>query len=492
MTKLFSLENEDVLKNLEANDLLIDKVLKLANKSKDPVSLTANILKQRQELKEDIQERLNAESEEESKDDSSSEQEEKLEDISSSKSEEEPKEDSSSENDKDNSKENKEDEGKDKSNLDDSSDSTTSNDKDDEDLSSKADDKDSLKSIIGSGISNKDKDDTKSKNAAQESFSLSSKKVNFSNIFAPLRNSYNKYLASMESFNIPDRIAIEEQPIVYVKDSVLEALNNLVTIANNYISKNKTFIDSNSKSIKNVNERLTVLRQFIENRKYHFTHNLVNDHKLLTEVSVIDKSNPRETCKILVTYIKNCNKFINYVLSNDFNSISSALKNAEFISEEDDFVYKTMLPGFNIIRVHLDEYENYLKSNIENFHYYQLKTFKTEYLYNLDAIGITEDKDLDFIMTYLDKMLIDLSMSIDNFNIVNSGLNNLIDEIKVLIYDVDQDKYSNLAELDIDSKVKDFIKFKLVSETYYSSITMLLNYILNIDTVINKCIELKS
>ena len=64
--------------------------------------------------------------------------------------------------------------------------------------------------------------------------------------------------------------------------------------------------------------------------------------------------------------------------------------------------------------------------------------------------------------------------------------------MKVFIYDVEQDKYSNLAELDIDSKVKDFIKFKLVSEAYYSNVSMLLNYILNLDTVINKCIELKS
>lgn len=145
-----------------------------------------------------------------------------------------------------------------------------------------------------------------------------------------------------------------------------------------------------------------------------------------------------------------------------------------------------------MIRAHLDQYENYLKANIENFHYYQLKTFKTEYLYNLDAIGVTEDKELDFVMTNLDKMLIDLSMSVDNFNVVNSNLNKLIDEVKVFIYDVEQDKYSNLAELDIDSKVKDFIKFKLVSEAYYSNVSMLLNYILNLDTIINKCIELKS
>lgn len=466
MAKLFALEEEGKKVDTEANELLIDKVLKLAEKNKDPVSLTADIIKQRQELKSDIQERLNAE----------------------------PEEGSENEGD-DNGEENEEGEdgegGSDTDNTS-SSDSNSSNDKDNENLSSKADDKDSLKSMIGSGVSDDEGGSESGNNTAQESFRSSGKALNLSKVFAPLKNSYNKYLVSMESFNIPQRLAMEEQPIVYVKDSVLEALNNLVTIANNYIGKNKTFIDGNSESIKNVNERLTVLRQFIENRKYHFTHNLVNEQKLLAEVSVLDKSDPRETCKILVNYIVNSNKFINYVLNNDFNSIGSALSNADFVSEEDDFAYKAMLPGFNMIRTHLDQYENYLKANIENFHYYQLKTFKTEYLYNLDAIGITEDKELDFVMTNLDKMLIDLSMSVDNFNVVNSNLNKLIDEVKVFIYDVEQDKYSNLAELDIDSKVKDFIKFKLVSEAYYSNVTMLLNYILNLDTIINKCIELKS
>ena len=474
MAKLFALEDENKKVDTEANDLLIDKVLKLADKNKDPVSLTADVIKQRQELKKDIQERLNAEPEEGSNDDSSTD-------------------DNSSQDDNPDDEEKKEGEGESQEgqNSDDSSSNSDTNGKDKENLSAQADDKDSLSSVIGSGLSDNDnneegKDDKK---PAQESFKP---RLSLARVFSPIKDSYNKYLVSMESFNVPQRLAIEEQPIVYVKDAVLEALNNLVGIANNYIGKNKTFIDTNAGSIKNINERLTVLRQFIENRKYHFNHTLVNDQKLLSEVSVLDKSDLRETSKYLITYIENSNRFVNYVLNNEFNSIGSALANANFMKEDDDFAYKAMLPGFNIIRAHLDEYENYLKANIENFHYYQLKIFKTEHLYNLEAIGITEDKEIDFVMTNLDKMLIDLSMSVDNFNVVNSNLNKLIDEIKVFIYDVENDKHANLAELDIDSKVKDFIKFKMVSEAYYCNVGMLLNYILTVDTIINKCIDLKS
>lgn len=475
MAKLFALEDETKKVDTEANGLLIDKVLKLAEKNKDPVSLTADVIKQRQELKKDIQERLNAEPE-----DGGDGEDENGSNDNNANSDDNP-----DGGDQDGEKKT---DGEGEGGG--SDDSSGSDKKGDENLSAQADDKDSLKGMIGSGLKEGSGDDDSGDKAATESFKQ--RPLALSKVFAPLKNTYGQYLVSLESFNVPQRLAMEEQPIVYVKDAVLESLNNLVTIATNYIGKNKTFIESNTEAIKNVNGRLTVLRQFIENRKYHFTHALVNDQSLLSQVSVIDKSDMRDTVKALVTYIENSNKFVNFVLNNDFNTIGSALGNANFIKEDDDFAYKAMLPGFNMIRAHLDEYENYLKANIENFHFYQLKTFKTEYLYELDAISFSDDKELDFIMENLDKLLIDLSMSVDNFNVVNSNLNKLIDELKVFIYDVEQDKHANLAELDIDSKVKDFIKFKLVSEAYYANVTMLLNYILNADSIINKCIELKN
>lgn len=464
MTKLFALEEKNV--DDGSNELLIDKVLKYKEKGESPISLTADIIKQRTELKKDINEQLNKEPE---------------------------NEDGSSDNGDGDGEEKKEGEDEEGQGSDDSSsnsDTQPDSKKDEGNLSDQADDKDALKGMIGSGLNNDEGSaEEGSEKPAQESFKS---KVKLSHVFAPIKASYGKYLVSMESFNVPKKLAMEEQPIVYVKDAVLEALNNLVEVANNYIGKNKTFIDSNSESVKNVNERLTVLKQFIENRKFHFNHSIVTDQKLLTEISVTDKTDIRETSKYLVSYIENSNKFVNLVLNNEFNAVGSALSNADFISEDGDFVYKTMLPGFNVIRVHLDNYESYLKANIENFHYYQLKTFKTEYLYNLDGVVISEDKEIDFVMSNLDKLLIDLSMTIDNFSVVNTNLNKLIDELKVFIYGVEKDEHANLAELDIDSKVKDFIRFKLVSEAYYCNAAMLLNYILNVDTVINKCIDLKS
>lgn len=484
MKKLFALEEDKG--NLESgNNLLIDKVLEFSKKDASPISLTANVIKKRQELKEEIKDKLKTvdNDDEESGDDDKDN--DRSGDSSNSGTNDNPSgddngsgnNDSSSDNNTDNKKS---DSGKSNSNADSNSDA--------------ADDKESLNNLIGSGLSNDNgsnsngSDDKKEEKPAEESFKS---KLNISNIFAPIHNSYNRYLVALEDFNVPDKTPNGSQPIVYVKESVVEALNNLVGIANTYIAKNKTFIDSNSQSIKNINERLTVLKQFVDNRKYHFNNKLINDQTLLSNLAITDKSDIRETIKYLAKYIESSNKFVGFVLGNEFENMSSGLTNSEFISEQGDFAYKQMLPGFNLIRVHLDNYENYLKANIENFHYYKVRTFKTEDLYNLDAIALNEDKELDFIMTNLDKLLIDLSMSVDNFNVVNTNLNKLIDEVKVIIYDVENDKYTNLATIDIDSRVKDFIRFKIISETYYINVNLLIDFILNCVSVINSCVELK-
>lgn len=454
MKKLFALEEKGALDTLKDSELLIDKVLNLANKSKDPVSLTAEVIKQRQEVKSDIQKQLDKGDEENS--DSDNDDDNKTSDPKKEKVDE----------------------------LDEPT--TTETSEDNNNTSDVGDDKDSIKSIIGSELSD---DTNKDKSISKESFRPT--KVTLRNIFEPILNKHNSYLISMEDFNISDKKSEVEHPIVYIKESVHESLNNLINIINTYIDKNKKFIETNTESIKNLNEHISVLSSLVKNRSYHFTHTLVSDQSLLSDISVIDRSDIKENIKVLKTYIDKTNQFVNYVLNNDFKDIGSALSNTGFVNEDEDFVYSQMLPGFNIIRTHLDTYENYLKSNIENFHFYQVKTFKTEHLYNLDAVSIKDDKEIDFITESLDKLLIELSIIIDNFNVVNSSLGKLIDQLKVIIYDVEQDKYKKLAELDIDSKVKDFIKFKLISETYSINISMLLKYIITINTVISKCVDLK-
>lgn len=464
MGKLYALEEQS--EETPKNDLLIDKVLQKAQQPKSPLSLTADLIKQRQELKKDIGDKLEKDPEDQ--------------------------EDQNNNNPDDNN--NNDDQNSDNQNQDNndsgnsSSDNGNTNDQDD---SSAAEDKDSLSNLVGSGISSDDdKKEEKKEEPATES--LKTHIISLKNIFKPLNKQYNTYRVSLESYCLENKaVPPTEQPVAYVKDSLIESLNNLVALAGNYITNNTNFVETNRKSITSINERITVLKAFIENTKYHFTNKLINDKDILANVSCPGKSDLRDTLKVMINYIEASTRATSLVISNEFNTLESGYSNSDFIKDGDDLKYKDTLPGFNDIRLHIEPYKNYLSTNIQNFQYYKLKVFKTEDLYNLNAISVTEDKELQYIASSLDKLLLNISLASDNLSDVNTHFAKFVDDIKAIIYDINQDKYKNLNEIDIDSKIQDFVKFKLAIETYYVNINIMIEYMTSIISIINECIELK-
>jgi len=459
MIKLFALEEEQK-DHLENNELLIDKVLNYAKQEKSPMSLTADILTQRKELKKEINDKLN-----------------------------EPPEDDSSEGDDNDSDENSDD-NQDNENTDDNGSKDDDGKKDDASDSDAADDKDSLKSLVGSGLSDSSKGESKKEEeTATESFKT---KLTLSNIFAPIRDHYTYYSTALETFNLSaKKLALEEQPIVYVKEAVEKSLNNLVTLANSYIDNNTTFAEKIAGSVKELNEKLTIFRQFVENEKFHFTNKLINDKDILSNVSCPGKSDITETARILLNYVEDSTKANALVINNEFNKLSSGYTTSNFQQEEGDLVYKTALPGFNIIRLHLEPYVNYLKTDIQEYQYYKLKVLKTEDLYNLEAITISEDREINRLLDTVDKLLVNISLTTDNLKDINTHFTKFIDDIKVIIFDIEKDKYKDLASIDIDSKVQDFIKFKLVIESSYININTMIEYMTSVMSVLNICVELK-
>lgn len=485
MAKLFALEDET---SKDSNDLLIDKVLQQSKEPKSPMSLTGDILAQRHALKKEITAKL--EEEPETNEENSTEEED-----SSEGSGDTPTEDSSEESKPD-------DKSTDEESKPDNSDEAKKEDTpkkdedkpDEEDETSVAEDADSLKGIIGSGLSNKEekteeKEPEKKEEAATESYKP---KLKLSNIFSPILSSYDQYKVSLEAFNLQhSALAIEQQPIVYVKDSVVESLNNLIQLANNYIGNNERFITSISDSVKNLNERITVFKGFVEAKKYHFTNKLINDKDILQNLSCPGKSDLRETIRILLRYIENSGKAINLVTTNTFDKLSSSFATSDFEKEADTFSYKETLPGFGVVRVSLQEYRNYLTTKLEEYHYYKLQTVKTEDIYSLNAITVAEDKELVFLMSSLDSLLVNITVAVDNLRDINAHFAKFIDDVKVIIYDIQSDKQRNLAEVGIDGKVQDFIKFKLAIEAHYININTMIDYMTSVMSVLNECIELK-
>jgi hypothetical protein len=443
VVKLFAMEEN----TSSDNELLIDKVLERAKKPTSPMSLTADVLKQRQQLNEEISNKL-AETTEESP----SEETKETEDTQ--------REDEESSGDTETSPE------------------TDTEEKTDD---TEGENKEDITSLIGS--------DLKKEEPATESKAL---RVTLNNIFNPIKEHHRRYVQSLSPYALESQaLPIKEQPIVYVKESVTESLNNLVTLSNTYVDNNTTFISNMSTSVKSLNERITVFKQFIAVEKYHFTNKLVSDKDILSNICTVDKSDPRDTTRFMLEYIESSKKATGLVTSNSFSELTSSYLNSNFNQEDDDLVYGKVIPGFSLIKVHTPTYQNYLSTKIEDYQYYKLKVLKTEDLYNLTSIGITEDKELQFIMSNVDKLLVNVTLSVDNLHDINGFFTKFIEEVKAMIYDIEHDKYTNLAQVGIDEKVQDFIKFKLAIEAYYINVNTMIEYLTGLMSVLNVTVELK-
>ena len=474
MAKLYALE--EALD--KTNDLLIDKVLKFAKTEKEesPLSLTASLIKQRSELKKEIEEKLGTDEEEEKPEEASDDTPKEEDPDEESKKEEGEKDDTPTEE---------------KSGSDDASDSGSQ-----DELSEASGSKESLDGLIGSGLKDKETKEPKKeaakpteKKEATESFSY---RKDINNIFKPITDRYTKYLVSLESFNVPMRLALEEQPIVYVKDSVIESLNNLIATAEKYIKHNDDFIKKTSVGASKLNEAVTVYKQQVANKKYRFTDKLVDSKDLLANLSIPDKSDLKVTSKTLLDYVTSSSKAINLVLNNEFSSLKDAYITSGFTVEGNDLAYTKVLPGFNLIKVHLENYQNYLRTKVQDFQYYTLKVLKTEDLYSLTAIDISSESDLDFILENIDKLFVSIGLYVDNLQTVTTNFRHFIDEIKIIIYNVEKESGNDLTAIGIDEKVQDFIKFKLVIETCYINTNIAMDYVTATLSVLGICIELKT
>ena len=497
MRKLFSMEDTD---SGSSNDLLIDKLINATKQPEKPLSLTTDILKQRQVLEKQIAEQLQGGEETDDESDSSDD----VDESESSSDETESEEGTEESTDEETEESETDSEDKDSKEEEEPKDDKKDDSDDDEPV---GDDEESIDAIMGSGLSaggddfrddkkddKKDEKKDEKKEVAKESFKINSrpKKKHLKDIFTPIVTQYNSYLKGLTQYGLESEAKpIQKQPIVYVKESVLESLDNLIEAAKVYVDNNAKFVEGASKNAADVNERLTVFAKFVTDEKYRFTHQLVDDKDVLGALANENTSEPRDTSKVLIKYVESINQAIIYALGNDYDNLPSSFTNVGFTEAEGDLVYKTMLPGFNMIRVHLEEYRNYLNTNVGEFEFYKLKVLKTEDLYNLKAIGVTEDKDLLYIVDAMVKLFASLVTTVDNVNDITTNFSKLIDEIKVIRHDVDKDVYTDLTQVDVDGKVKDFIRFKLAIEAFYISYNLLTDYMVGLFSVLNIVVELK-
>lgn len=458
--KLYSVSLEESGSD-SSNDLLIDKILKQSEEPEEPMAITADILKQKKELQAKVEEEFKKSTEESTSDDS--EEEEEPDDTDDETTEDEEGDDKDS--DKEDEEDDKEDDG---------------------------DDDDDIDSMMGSELNDDDpKEDKDDKKDEKE-------EVSEEGFFEDIKRTHKLYLDNLRKFSLESH-AIEEdkQPIVYVKESVIKALNNILKATEGYVENNSTFIRTASEATKKINERLIIFKKFVEEEQYEFTEILIDDKDILKTMSVPGKNKPREMSNLLIKYKNNIDSAVMNLVKNRFDLISDSFENNEFDKADDDVTTKTidltynkMLPGFNQISVTLGQYKNYLEVKVADYSFYKTEVMRTEDLYNLPSVSINDERDIEYLIENLGTLLVGAAGSADSVSNVIGEFSKLVEKVKGLIYDVNEDKFENLAQVGIDGIVKDFIKFKLAIEAYYITYNVLIDYITGLMSLVNASVQL--
>lgn len=475
--KLFSLEEDTT------------NILQQAN---NPLELTKILINQKEEIKKQLKNKfLNKEDEKEkekdtesSKDTEKDVQKESKEETSDSKEDKEESLDDiekeskeidkeSKEGDKeDSSDEGKKYSGKEESNEKESKDSK----KDEEDASEIASDKESLKSIIGSAVSN-------------EHISLPSFKN--TKYLKSVYLAYEQYLSSLARYSKLKPISLEEQKVVYIKESIVESLTKIIVSLHTYIAKNNSFIVSSMNNLKELNKEITTFSEALPNTNYAFNLKLIRDEDILLNLSINDKTDIRATLKSINDFTENTSKLVSLILNNDFSNINDSFLNSNFKSEGEELEYSSALPALNIIKAVIPNYIDYTKTDISKYEVYRIQHIKQESLNNLTALEISSDADLEYIINNANTILFNLSKAIENLTIVNTNANTLIEKLKALIFDIENNKVTNLAELGIDNIFKQIIQFKLLMDVINVQYRIVYDYLNSLVRFLKLTVEVK-
>lgn len=443
MAKLFSGEVYFATEQ-DTQNLNIDKVIKLDQTDKiDSQNLTEALIQQRNQLKEQLSTTLKEqEQKEQSSEPESSEQ-------SDSESEDDFSSDFDDIDEEDTSEEDKDKEEEDK---DTEKDKDKQEDKDKEEDTKEKEDKDKQE----------DKKDTKEDTKDEEKVTAES----FLGMFKPLHNKYKQYLVSLESFNLGKRpLSLEEQKVAYVKEDVIKSLNMFIEAINKYDNYNKNLVDKRSKALTEVDRKFTYIQEYQRKDRVEYTNELIKDSTYLGGLLSSDCKNIRLSARALSVFIDNINNISSIVLKNGFESIVDASKANGFVKEENSisvYDYEKIQPGFNKVYLAYTPYQNYLKSNIEDYSINRARLFKVTDLSSLDPIVINNKVEVIYLTSSMLEIDTLVSKTIQILQESTKELAVIEDKIKALVYDVDKNEELKLAQLPIDEYIKKFLKLKYV------------------------------
>lgn len=486
MYTLFSMESTSD----NDNELLIDKVIRKADEDKQGLRVTADLIKQRQQLKVQIDKELNTPDE---KKDEEGDSEDGTDDSSDTEGED------SDTKDEDTSSEDSSESSDDKPDDKDKSEDKQEGKSDKEDSVDASQDEGDLEAMMGSGHEEgkADKEEVK-ENKPAEKKEVAKESITFDSLVIPklfngIRQKHLAYSLSMEQYNLaPKSNDPKEQPVAHVKEEVVESLNTIVKLANTYIAKNTAVVEKGAKALASLNESLTVYAQCHDAGKLHLTLKVVSSEDKLRALCSPGQSDLAETSNVMLKYLTSASSLSAMVLENDLASLGTSLTSSGYKEDGDAFTYEKVLPGFNQMSVACSQYKDYLTTKYQDYQAYRTQGYKVQELYDLSGVTLADDNAFTNVVERLTGIVTQVAMTLDNLRDVSIKYNELIEQVKATCYDVQQGKVKQLSSLDIDSRLKDFIRFKVVSELYTTSVDVASSYVVSAISAMSELVELNN
>lgn len=475
--------------SLEA-DTLIEKIedLKKINEDKDKLGLTAELLKKREELKSQIEKRLNGEgSEDESEENTKTSDEEK--------SDESSDESSTSDTDEDqNNSDEKSSEDEESSSEESSDTKEETKDQDDgftvrpkKDDSNDKEEKKSTETVKEKEEEEKKEDDSSSSGSDEEVedkiddiFKISEEssmrlyKAYISNIAAsksydliePMKMAYESYKSEMKKLGIGSRmmLSFEDQPVVYTKLKVLETLNNIALYSSQIMKNFDDTIPSVKKSLEAYMEKITIYQTYTESDKIHLTLKMFDNKDILKNIYNSTESDINKSLRSLTKYADDTHKLVIALLENDLTNLPDLLRVNKFKEENGEFVYDDALPGFEYVRVRIKPFTSYIESKLSDYEIYSMTKFSLEDKYKLSPMIVKDIKTLDSLLDKLNSLFTNFTMMLESIDDIKKLYTDLLTEIKNKVYDIEKDVIKDYGSLGLDMLMKNSLKTKLALE----------------------------
>jgi len=486
---IFSLEDDKPKEELDddTSGLLINKLIKYAQvkKESEGISATADIIKQRDQLKEKLKNEFKKE--DDSGKDSGKDEEDKNDSElgSGGLTDEEANEDIKTEN-----KDEKDtDEDSNDSEKEDSSEEHQANDSDEEeDVTKHAESTDSLRSIIGSKVnskkSNKPVEKEKPKESKEEEkdpLSLDHYKDKTIPLF-PIKQFQLSYESYVRSLTNKKALSFEDLPIAYTKEAIITALNKVIGLCNNYSSLTDKIVEKRLNGLKQINESSSIISMAYKNEKLHLNNKVVEDRDLLVRLVNSTDSEVVKVSNLMLKYMKTASSVVKGLMTNNYSQLETILTSNDYEHSKEDgsFIYKDILPGF--VQSHITDYKfnNYMDVDISQVSAYKVITLKQNTIAALQTVQINQDKNISRLISNMDDLVIEVSLNIDNAKTIALTLKNQAEEIKKTVYDIEHDVVKNYTDIGIEKKIDELLRLKLSIDYIKMNVDIALDYLTNL------------